>query len=351
MEAFHKPTRRVALNPKGKPMALPTMVYSKRNQLTIALTLYFMIPLYLAKIVYNFSADGVAAEVGEATGSLIVLILIALIIAGILRFWRIKSIIPFHIAIILSAVVFVDANWNRFKAEFVDMGTYQSEMERATPEDYRDRLAHSQTKLGQDFNKMAQIQEAASVELASAIKALDDEQLVKNLFAATGETLSETLSSLDNRNDAEQRIQAKMALAQTTLPQIGRLFDSVRKIAETKIAETQLATPHPNTDPGKEFLTGFDNARPEKERLIKEYVTNYWYAYKHMLEMLKILDANDGKFTVQKDGKVIFAENEPIAAYNVENAELQRDLANIRLISTKMQASQNAAIQKVIKPE
>jgi hypothetical protein len=68
----------------------------------------------------------------------------------------------------------------------------------------------------------------------------------------------------------------------------------------------------------------------------------------HLLAMLDILDANDGRFTVRQDGKVIFAENAPIAPYNQETADLQRDAANLQQIQARMVAVRNAGIKKLI---
>jgi hypothetical protein len=45
---------------------------------------------------------------------------------------------------------------------------------------------------------------------------------------------------------------------------------------------------------------------------------------------------------------VIFADNAPIAPYNQETADLQRDAANIQKIQERVVAVRNAGIKKMI---
>jgi hypothetical protein len=318
----------------------------RRRNLVIAFGIYYLFAIWLAWFVYGGSTEGVVAELGEATGALAFLALIA----AVIRIW-IKSNIPFYIAIALAGFATVSGNMDRIK-EAIQWHTYtEHEMADATPENYREKLADAKTSVGQSFNSVAEIMETAVAETASSVVALDDQQLIKDVFNA------EILSNREKRNKVEQRVSAKIALAQTTFPQVKTIYDNMRANAYTKL--TKLNIPDiKGREPGhmqnilkESFLNGFDKARPENERLYKEFIANYGDAYKHILAMLKILDANDGKFTIGQDGKVLFVDNAPIDAYNQETAGFQHDAINLQQVIAKMQGRRNEWIETIIHPE
>jgi hypothetical protein len=318
----------------------------RRLNLSIAFGLYYLIAIWLAWFVYGGSTGGMVTELAEATGALSILALIA----AVITIW-IKSNIPFYIAIALACAANLSGHMDRIK-EAMDAYTYsQHEMADATLENYRDKLVHSQTQTGQTFNSVSQIMDSVSAELASSLNALNDQQLINDLSNA------ETLSNREKRNKVEQRVRDKMALAQTTFPQVEALYDNMRENAYTEL--TKLNVPDmKGREPGhmqkiikKSFLTGFDKARPENEKLTKAYIANYGDMYKHILAMLAILDANDGRFSIRQDGKVLFADDAPIAPYNEETADLQHDFINIQQIQGRMAQLRDAGIKKMIQPE
>ena len=82
--------------------------------------------------------------------------------------------------------------------------------------------------------------------------------------------------------------------------------------------------------------------------MVKAYLANYAEMYKHLIGLLDILDANDGKFTIRQDGKVIFADSAAAPPYNQETSDLQRNAVNIQKIQERMNALQAAGIKKLI---
>jgi hypothetical protein len=166
------------------------------------------------------------------------------------------------------------------------------------------------------------------------LTALDDDK--------TGDILTtETLLDREKRSRAKQIVKQKMEFARAAFTQIEALYSDMRKDVDAKLADVP-------DNLKRSFLVGFDESRPENERLIKAYVANYADLYKHLLAMLDVLDANDGRFTIREDGKVIFAYNAPIAPYNQETTDLQRDAANIQQIHERIIAVRNAGIKKMI---
>jgi hypothetical protein len=161
----------------------------RRRNLAIAFGLYYLIAIWLAWFVYVGSTEGMAAELGEATGALAILALIA----AVITIW-IKSNIPFYIAIALACAANLSGHMDRIK-EAMEAHTYRGhEMADATLENYRDKLAHSQTQLGQVINSVSQIIDNVSAELGSPLVALNDQQLMNDVFDA------ETLSNREKRN-------------------------------------------------------------------------------------------------------------------------------------------------------
>ncbi len=301
-----------------------------RYRMAIAFALYYLVPLWIAWFVYDFSTDGLVAEIAESTGALVIPALIATAVR--LRSKR-KSNIPFYVAIAVAAFGIISGNQNRISDAW-DANAYHRVMAGATPENYRDRLAHSQTRLGKTFYTVIQISEISAAKMGSILTALDDQQL--------GDALtSETLLNRDKRSHAKQLMKEKMEFARAAFAQIEALYTDMRKDVDAKLAGVPDGAK-------KSFLIGFDEARPKNQRLIEAYVANYADLYKHLLTMLDILDANDGRFFIRQDGKVIFTDNASIAPYNQETADLQRDAANIQEIQERMVAVRNAGIKKMI---
>jgi hypothetical protein len=314
----------------NEPLHIPPPAPAPRYRLVIAFVLYYLVPVWLAWFVYDLSTDGLVAEISEATGALTIPALIA--VAVRLRSKR-KSNVPFYVAIAVTVFAILSGNQNRIK-DANDANAYRREMAGATPENYQDRLAHSQTRLGQTVYSVIQISENSATKVGYLLSTLDDEQLTDGLK-------SEILLDRKKRSRVKQLVKDKMAYARAALTQIDALYSDMRKEVDAKLGDV----------PGNlktSFLAGFDESRPENERLIKAYVANYAAMYKHLLAMLDILDANDGKFTIRDDGKVIFGDNAPIAPYNQETADLQRDAVNIQQIQERMIAVRNAGIKKMI---
>src|SRR6266542_3329361 len=249
-----------------------------RYRMAIAFALYYLVPLWIAWFVYDFSTDGLVAEIAESTGALVIPALIATAVR--LRSKR-KSNIPFYVAIAVAAFGIISGNQNRISDAW-DANAYHRVMAGATPENYRDKRSH-----------------------------------------------------------AKQLMKEKMEFARAAFAQIEALYTDMRKDVDAKLAGVPDGAK-------KSFLIGFDEARPKNQRLIEAYVANYADLYKHLLTMLDILDANDGRFFIRQDGKVIFTDNASIAPYNQETADLQRDAANIQEIQERMVAVRNAGIKKMI---
>src|ERR1700726_802415 len=83
-------------------------------------------------------------------------------------------------------------DYKRIKA-LIDANAYKQEMVGATPENYRDKLAHSQTRLGQTFYSVIQISENSAAKFGNILTILDDEK--------TGDILTtETLLNREKRS-------------------------------------------------------------------------------------------------------------------------------------------------------
>jgi hypothetical protein len=301
-----------------------------RYRMVAAFALYYLIPMWIAWFVYDFSTDGLVSEIGEATGALAIPALIATVVR--LRSKR-KSNVPFYVAVGFAAFGIISGNQYRIK-EAIDANAYKREMAGATPENYRDKLAHSQTRLGQTLYSAIQISENSAAKFREILSTLDDND--------TGNILTtETLLNREKRSRAKQMVKQKMEFARVAFSQIETLYSDMRKDVDAKLADVP-------DNFKRSFLAGFDESLPENEKLIKAYVADYADLYKHLLAMLDILDANDGRFTIRQDGKVIFADNAPIAPYNQETADLQRDAANLQQIQARMVTVQSAGIKKLI---
>lgn len=295
----------------------------------LAFALYYLIPLWIAWFAYDFSSDGVVSEVAEATGALLIPALIATAVR--VRGTR-KTNLPFYVAVAVAGFGVLWGNQSRIK-DAVDANAFKREMAGATVENYQDKLAHSQTQLGQMFYSVIQATNTSRAKLEQILLALDDE--------STADILTkETLLDRDKRSHAEQILKQKMASAKAALPQIEAVYSDLRKSAE-KFSDIP-------DNIKRSFLVGFDESRAANEGLIKSYVINYEDLYGHLLAMLDILDANDGRFTIRADGKVIFTDNAAIAPYNQETASVQGDANNLEQIKTKMNAAHDAGIKKMI---
>ena len=64
-----------APSPQSRDIAPP--VPAPRYRMIIAFALYYLIPIWIAWFVYDFSTDGLVSEIAEATGALAIPALIA----------------------------------------------------------------------------------------------------------------------------------------------------------------------------------------------------------------------------------------------------------------------------------
>jgi hypothetical protein len=129
----------------NEPLHIASPAPAPRYRMVAAFALYYLIPIWIAWFVYDFSADGLVSEIAEATGALVIPSLIATAVR--LRSKR-KSNVPFYVAVGFAAFGIISGNQYRIK-DAIDANAYKREMAVATPENYRDKLAHSQTRLGQ----------------------------------------------------------------------------------------------------------------------------------------------------------------------------------------------------------
>jgi hypothetical protein len=279
--------------------------------------------------VYDFSAEGLVAEIAEATGALF----IPGVIGVAVWYRRRRSYLPFYVAIAVAAFGFLSGNEDRIK-EAIDTNAYRREMAEATPENYRYKLAHSKTRLGQLLDSVLHIAESSATNLQSMFSALDDPQLV-TMFT------SETLLDRQQRSRLKERAKNKLVYANSLFTQADTFYSKMREDVVTKLADVR------GNIAGR-VLAGFDETRPESEKLLKDFVTNFADFYQRIIGLLDILDANDGKFTIRQDGKVIFADDAAAASYNQETADLQRDAANIQKIQERVVALRSAGIAKMI---
>jgi hypothetical protein len=229
----------------NEPLHVASPAPAPRYRLVIAFALYYLVPGWLPWFVYDFSTDGLVAEISEATGVLLIPALIA--VAVRLRSKR-KSNVPFYVAISVAVFGIWSGNQNRIK-DATDANAYRREMAGATPENYRDRLAHSQTRLGQTFYSVVQISESSATKIDYLLSTLDDEQLKDALT-------SETLLDREKRSHLKQLVKDKMAYARAAFTQIDALYSDMRKEVDAKLADvaSNLKT---------SFLAGFDESRPE----------------------------------------------------------------------------------------
>jgi hypothetical protein len=315
----------------AEPPQVITLAPAARYRMVVALALYYCVPLWVAWYVYELSGAGLSATLGEATGALVIPGLIAV---GVRKWVKGKSNVPFYVAVVIAAFGFLSGNQNAI-ADAIDAHAYQREMAGATTENYRDRLAHSQTRLGKSLFAAVQISESSGAKVIALLSPLDDDQLKDALT-------SQTLLDGKKRKQTKQLPKDKTVFAQATLVKIGSLYTEIRNDMDAKFTGVPVGFK-------RHFFIGFDESRPENERLIRSYVANYVDMYKHLLAMLDILDANDRRFTIrQGDGMVIFADNAAIAPYNQETEGLKRDAANIQQIQGRMNAARDTGIKKMI---
>ncbi|MGE3279639.1 MAG: hypothetical protein AB7H90_03735 [Alphaproteobacteria bacterium] len=300
-----------------------------RSRIAIALLLYFLIPSWIGWFVHE-SVEGLIYKISEAIGTL----LIPILIAGVIRIRsKQKSNAPFYIAIIIAALAFLSSNQKEI-SDASDFHRYRREMAGANSENFRQKLAHSTTRMGQFLNSA--LLSIDNSRLVSITSALEDVEL-NNLLA------SDTLLDKNKRNRLRELIADKIAFAGRASSQMKILYDELWENLEAKLKNDP-------TELKRSFQVGFDRSRPEGEKLTKSYIENYGSMYRHLLTMLDILDANDGKFTIQQDGKVIFANNAAVESYNRETAGLQGAAANIQNIQEKLRANQGAMIQSITSP-
>jgi hypothetical protein len=179
-----------------------------------------------------------------------------------------------------------------------------------------------------------EIAERHSEAMLSILSSLDDDRFQNML---TPDTLNDRSERTLLKNLAKQK-QEKTILAQQ---EITNEFRGIR--------DEIVSTTH-NLPAGmkRSILTGFDETSPNSEKLVHAYIQTYVNSYRHLIALYDILDDNEGKFTVGKDGFVTFVANEPVAQYNHELADLRSDIGNLVKIRDKMVENQKAGIAHII---
>jgi hypothetical protein len=301
---------------------------ANRLRTGIAFLVYFAVSLWLAWYIYDFTTDGVAACIGEAIGTLLIPGLIAFAFAR-----RRSSVVPYYIAVAVSAAAYLSANSERI-AEAYDARKYRAEMAHATPASFREIISHSQSHIGQTLNSVFEIAERHSKAMLSILSSLDDDRF-QNMFTP------DTLNDRSKRTLLKNLAKRKQEEAILTQQEMTNEFRSIR--------DEIVSTTH-NLPAGMErsILTGFDETSPKSEKLVHDYIQTYVNSYRHLIALYDILDHNEGKFTVGKDGFVTFVENEPVAQYNHELADLRSDIGNLVKIRGEMVENQKAGIAHII---
>src|SRR5262249_46215855 len=135
--------------------------------------------------------------------------------------WRSKrkSLVPFYIAIAAAALGFLSSSRISGTDE---VNALNREMAGATPENYHDKLAQSQTKLGRAWYSAIQVSERNEAKINLLLSALDDQQLADVLAR-------ETLLDREKRSQAKKLLKDKMDFAQTVFTRVETLYGEMRK--------------------------------------------------------------------------------------------------------------------------
>src|SRR5262249_23214838 len=137
-------------------------------------------------------------------------------------FWRRskrKLLVPFYVAIAAAALGFLS---NSRISGTDEVNALNREMAGATPENYHDKLAHSQTKLVRAWYSVIQVSERSEAKIDLLLSALDDQQLADVLAP-------KTLLDHEKRGQAKKLLKEKIDFSRTVSARVETLYDEMRK--------------------------------------------------------------------------------------------------------------------------